>query len=673
MDTDVSGMQTPTDIPASSEGDRRPRSAWISVPVWAGVAVVLIAAALYGIDGTEHRLLVREAERTALHYADFISRTVPDLDRVFDEGELTEEAHSALLRSRQLGEVFRFKLFDRDGRELLVSDNLDASTPLSDHGAARLGTHHGNSHVGRVVPGGENHIELEDGRGIPDRPDVYSEAYVPLQGPDGLVGVLEVYVDQSELQLSAALASGEVALIVLALILLGGAGIGWQLRQRLSDRRRGELKIRYLAEHDTLSGAFNRASFETALAATERAATAAGSRFAIHCIDLDRFKEVNDTLGHAAGDQVLREVAARLDALCRPGDVLARLGGDEFAILQLTLDGPQDVETRGQAIVDALSRPLEIDAHRVPCDVSVGAACFGVDATDVDELLHKADLAMYRSKRSGRGRFSFYDETLDRELEDRRLLALDLRTALADNTLSLHYQPLFEASNPSSPTGFEALMRWEHAERGNVPPMIFIPLAEETGIIESLGSWAIEQACRDAATWTSGARVAVNLSPAQFKDGAVDVVTVVEQSLERTGLPPERLELEITESLLISDPEQVLKSLDRLSALGVKIAMDDFGTGYSSLSYLWRFPFDKVKIDRAFVQGLEHEDRVLPIISSIVSLAHSLGMRVNAEGVETESQHEALRRLGCDELQGFLLGRPAPMFRDEAETGQRAA
>ena len=666
-------MLTSTDMATSLDGSRRSRFAWISVPVWAGAAALLVMTALHGIDRTERKFLVQEAETTALHYADFISRTVPDLERVFAEGELTRDAHLALLRSRQLREVFRFKLFGRDGRQLLVSEDLDKPSPLSDSGAAKLGEHHGDSPVERVVLGGENYVELKDGREKPDRPDVYSEAYVPLQGPDGLLGVVEVYVDQSERQSRVASAFGEIAIIVMALLLAGALGVAWQLWQRLSERRRGEARVRYLAERDPLSGAFNRASLEKALAATERAATATGSRFAVHCIDLDRFKEVNDALGHAAGDQVLRDVTARLDALCRPGDVLARFGGDEFAILQVTLDGPRDVETRGQAIVDAISRPFEIGTHRLSCGVSVGAACFGIDATDVDELLHKADLAMYRSKRAGRGSFSFYDEALDREFEDRRLLALDLRTALADNTLSLHYQPLFEASNSASPTGFEALMRWEHAEKGNVSPVVFIPLAEETGIIESLGSWAIEQACRDAAAWTGGERVAVNLSPAQFEDSAADVVTVVEQALERTGLPPGRLELEITESLLIGDPEHVLQSLQRLSALGVKIAMDDFGTGYSSLSYLWRFPFDKVKIDRAFVQGLEDEVRVSLIISSIVSLAHSLGMRVNAEGVETESQREALRRLGCDELQGFLLGRPAPMLRKEPDEGHKAA
>lgn len=461
-------------------------------------------------------------------------------------------------------------------------------------------------------------------------------------------------------------------MIIVSLLFAGGLGVAWQTWQRQSDRRRGEMKIRYLAEHDILSGALNRASFEKLLKATAKAASASGDSFAIHCIDLDRFKEVNDTLGHSAGDQVLREVAGRLNALHRAGDVLARLGGDEFAVLQVTLASPRDVEAFGRRVVDALAHPLEIDGSRICCGASVGAACFGTDATEIDDLLHKADLAMYRSKSSGRGRFSFYDESLDREFEERRLLAIDLRTALADKVLSLHYQPLFDAVDRNTPIGFEALMRWQHPTRGDVPPSIFIPLAEESGLIETLGTWAIQQACRDAAAWGDETHVAVNLSPAQFRANAADVVLIVSEALELNGLDPWRLELEITESLLISDPEQVLDSLNRLSDLGVRIAMDDFGTGYSSLSYLWRFPFDKVKIDRSFVKELEDEGKVSVIIESIVSLAHSLGMRVNAEGVETESQRDALRELGCDELQGFLLGRPAPIQASDT-VKQRAA
>lgn len=636
------------------------RSLWRSVPLWAVVGISLLLIAAYSIDRTEKRYLVEDAEQTALRYVEFIARTVPDLERLFSQHELSVDAHLGLLHARQLGDVFRFQLFDVSGKKILVSDQLKELMPLSADNTVELGRHPAG-YVDDIVVNGENAISLEDGRDKPGQPDLYSEAYVPLKGSDGnLLGIIEVYVDQSNRQQRISSAFTQVAAIVFGLLLLGGVGLAWQTLQRLKDRRRGDQKIRYLAKYDVLSGALNRTSFEDVLNAAAKAAAVSGEKFAVHCVDLDLFKEVNDTLGHAAGDHVLREVANRLRALKREGDVIARLGGDEFAFLQMQLDSPQDVEACGHRIVNALASPIEFDTHRIPCGASVGAACFGSDAIEISDLLHKADLAMYRSKTSGRGQFNFYDVALDRDIEERRLLTIDLRTALADKTMSLHYQPLFDASENTTAIGFEALMRWNHPIRGQVPPCVFIPLAEQSGQIEALGTWAIEQACRDAATWNNQTHVAVNLSAAQFKGDAQDVVAVVIEALDSTGLAANRLELEITESLLISDPERVQASLRRLSSLGVRIAMDDFGTGYSSLSYLWRFPFDKVKIDRTFVKELEEEGKVSVVIASIVSLAHSLGIRVNAEGVETESQRDALRLLGCDELQGFLLGSPKP-------------
>jgi EAL domain-containing protein (putative c-di-GMP-specific phosphodiesterase class I) len=287
----------------------------------------------------------------------------------------------------------------------------------------------------------------------------------------------------------------------------------------------------------------------------------------------------------------------------------------------------------------------------------VGAAIFGTDSERVDDLLHKADLALYRAKAEGRGGFSFYEARLDRHLHERRELAHDLRHAIEADALTLHYQPLYAADGMTL-NGYEALARWMHPTRGNVPPSDFIPVAEETGLIETLGRWVLRRACAEAATWPAPLTVSVNLSAAQFRNDAL-VRTVID-ALGEARLPPERLEVEITESLLMADTERVVRALHALSAIGVSIAMDDFGTGYSSLAYLWRFPFDKVKIDRAFTKGLAEDPKVNLIVRSIVSLAHSLQIRVNAEGVETEGQMRALQKHGCDELQGYLLGRPLP-------------
>lgn len=654
--------------------DEASRSFWASAALCIAIGGSLLAIALYGIDRTEKRFLADDAEQTALNYAKAISQKVPDLENLFSQRQLSQDAKVELLKTGLTGDVFRFKLFAPSGHLLIISDDLDAVADVTAENTLQLDVNHtsNNAQVSDIVLGGDNYIELKDGRDIQNRPDVYTEAYVPLMGANGLLGVVEVYVDQSARQRRISAAFADVAMIVFVLLFIAGLGLFLQAWLRIADRRRGESEIKYLAEHDVLSGVLNRASFEKVLTTTAEAARLSDQKFAIHYVDIDRFKEVNDTLGHSLGDRVLCEVADRLTNLVHQDNTVARLGGDEFAVLQVDINGPRDVEEFGKYMVEALSSPLDIEGHMVPCGGSVGAACFGIDALDISELLHKADLAMYRSKQSGRGRFSFYDEALDRELEERRLLTVDLRTALADGALSLHYQPLFDASLGGKAVGYEALMRWQHPVHGNVPPSVFIPLAEDCGQIEALGTWAIGQACSDAAQWGNGLRVAVNLSPAQFTEGAQDVVSVVTRALEQTGLPANRLELEITESLLIGDPELVLESLNRLSNLGVKIAMDDFGTGYSSLAYLWRFPFDKVKIDKSFVDEMSDGGKVSMIIASIVSLAHLLGMRVNAEGVETEWQREALRKLGCDELQGFLLGRPAPLQLDN-ETHQRAA
>jgi diguanylate cyclase (GGDEF)-like protein len=522
-----------------------------------------------------------------------------------------------------------------------------------------LGDEHGarSAQVSKVVLSGGSFIELKDGTGKPDRPPAFSEAYVPLLRDGQVMGVVEVYADQTPLRRQAMVALGTVTLtITLVFGALAGVSTAHWVR-RLRAQRRAEERVRYLAQHDVLSGALNRASLREELERAAWCAEEGAPGFAVLCVDLDRFKEVNDGLGHAAGDEVIRQVSHRLRSLLRHGDQVARLGGDEFAILQGGVAGPDDVRTLAQRVVDTLAAPYDFQGHPVVCGGSVGAAIYGVDSRRVDDLLHKADLALYRAKAEGRGGFSFYEAHLDRDLQARRELAQDLRQAIESDQLTLHYQPLY-ASDGVTLNGYEALARWTHPTRGMVPPAQFIPVAEETGLIEALGRWVLRSACAEAATWPAPLTVAVNLSAAQFRDDAV--VRAVTDALGEARLAPERLELEITESLLISDTDRVVRALHALSGLGVRIAMDDFGTGYSSLAYLWRFPFDKVKIDRAFTKGLAEDPKVNLIVRSIVSLAHALQIRVNAEGVESEGQMRALQKHGCDELQGFLLGKPKP-------------
>ena len=640
-----------TNVPGASGGDRwRWAAAWVAA---SALAATFLLASGYAIFDAHLRAA---AERSAVDHARLIGAAVPRLAPLLERDEQAAAALRQLRRLRDAGSVFRFRLFGPDGELRVVSDRLEwADLTEHDPGTAAGDDVRERRRVRDVLATGEAFVALADGRHRDDRPERYSEAWVPLVVDDRTVGVVEAYVDQSALALGNRNAFAATTLsAALVTSLLGLLGV-FQLSRRRVERRRIEHRMSYLATHDALSGALNRTSFGEALAAAAAAHGGGRETFAVLCIDLDRFKDVNDSRGHAAGDEVLRQASARLRDLLRRGDRLARLGGDEFAILQRGVGDADGVRALGERAVAALAEPYAVDGEDVGCGGSVGAAIFGIDADDLAELMHKADLALYRAKGEGRGGFGFYDAELDGRLRERRELAADLRVAVDARALTLHYQDLF-GDDGTRVVGREALLRWTHPERGPIPPDTFVALAEESHLIERLGAWVLREACREASGWPDGQSVAVNLSPAQFRQG--DLVDTVRSALADAGLAADRLELEITESLLMTDTDRIVATLGELSALGVRIAMDDFGTGYSSLSYLWRFPFDKVKIDRSFTQALADDGKVDLIVGSIVSLAHSLQIRVNAEGIETEDQLATLRRHGCDEFQGFLLGRP---------------
>lgn len=627
--------------------------------IWVATAVLAAAGIALAMQSTARRQLHADAEHLAIQYAHSVTSATPGLQALL-EGRPSPESLAQLRAMRRVGDVFRFKLFRRDGVQMLVSDDLDKPDAEVVRAAGQVGNDPGQPRseaVGRIVLGGDNFIELKDGSGKADRPPLYSEAYVPIVERGRVLGVVEVYVDQT-----ARRAHVQTTLLynglVIALVLGAVAGVGlWHLRWRQRAQRAAEERVRYLASHDVLSGALNRSSFGDALQQAVLRREHGGGDFAVLCLDLDHFKDVNDSLGHAAGDEVLRQATERLRDVVRSGDIVARLGGDEFAVLQHGVDGPEAVRRSAQRILDMLSRPYEIEGHPVvACGASVGAALYGVDAHNLEELLHKADLALYRAKTGGRGGFSFYDAELDRELQVKRERVRELREAIHAERLHLHYQAQYGADGQTL-TGYEALLRWTHPVHGNIPPGEFVPLAEDNGLIEVLGAWVLRRACAEAARWPAPLTVSINLSPAQFRGD--HLLGHVAQALADSGLEPTRLELEITESLLMHNTDHVLHSLRALAGMGVRIAMDDFGTGYSSLSYLWRFPFDKVKIDKAFTQALADDPKVNLIVRSIISLAHALAIRVNAEGVETAGQLRLLQKHGCDEFQGFLLGRPA--------------
>ena len=438
----------------------------------------------------------------------------------------------------------------------------------------------------------------------------------------------------------------------------------------LSERRAAEQAIQHLAHHDALTGLPNRLLFRDRLGQAIAIAQRSGNGLALLSLDLDGFKAVNDMLGHQAGDRLLVQAAARLAAAVREMDTPARVGGDEFAVVQPLAAQPDAAATLAERLVAELGRPYEIDGQTVSVGASIGIALHPRDGLTPEELGQSADLALYRAKQDGRGVCRFFEPDMDRKLRERRALELDLRDAVARDEMALHYQPLLDAETMEI-VGYEALLRWTHPARGAVSPTEFIPVAEECGLIGAIGRWVLDHACAEAASWPAALRIAVNLSPVQFRQA--DLAGMVAAILHRHGLDPSRLELEITEGVLIDDGDRALAILRRLKTLGVRIALDDFGTGYSSLSYLRRFPFDKIKIDKSFVQGLGEDEDAEAIVRSIIAMGRSLRLEVTAEGVETEDQLSRLQAERCSQVQGFLLGRPRALLRLAPEAARAPA
>jgi diguanylate cyclase (GGDEF)-like protein/PAS domain S-box-containing protein len=429
----------------------------------------------------------------------------------------------------------------------------------------------------------------------------------------------------------------------------------------VTERRRADEQIAHMAHYDALTDLPNRTLFRTQIE-RELAKTSQGEQFALLYVDIDEFKGINDSLGHHVGDELLKTVATRIRGCLKETDLIARLGGDEFAVIQTAVGSTDDVVEFVTRIHEAIRQPYQCLGHQLSSDASIGIALAPQHGTELDQLIKNADLAMYAAKAEGRRTHRFFEPAMHASAKARLTMELDIRQAMIDGGFELHYQPVINLQR-NEVSGCEALLRWRHPERGMVSPAEFIPVAEDAGLINELGDWVLKTACAEAARWPDHIRLAVNVSPVQFK--CATLALKITGALAASGLAPRRLELEITEAVLIRDDEAALAILHQLRAIGVRIALDDFGTGYSSLSYLKRFPFDKIKIDRSFVTDIAEAGGSSTIVQAVVNIAAERNMTTTAEGVETEQQKQMLRALGCTEMQGYLFSaaKPGPEVR----------
>jgi diguanylate cyclase (GGDEF)-like protein len=435
------------------------------------------------------------------------------------------------------------------------------------------------------------------------------------------------------------------------------AGGGWlSTHEDITERHRSDERIAHMARHDALTDLPNRVLLRERLE-HELKRVKRGECLAVLCLDLDQFKSVNDALGHPIGDELLKLVADRLRGCTREPDTVARLGGDEFAIIMTQMEHATDAAALSKRIRESIIRPYQIEGHQIVTDISIGISVSPFDAVEPDLLLKNADMALYGAKADGRGTYRFFEQEMNTRMRARRELEMDLRRALVGKEFELHYQPLVSLES-NDVNAFEALLRWNHPRRGLISPADFIPVAEETGLIIPLGEWVLKSACYEAAEWPDHIKVAVNLSPTQLNNR--NLLSVVIGALAETGMPAHKLQLEITETVLLQNTFATLQTLHELRKLGVQIALDDFGTGYSSLSYLRSFPFDKIKIDRSFIQDLAKGSEPVAIVQAVANLAKSLNMMSTAEGVETQQQMDVLQAMGCTEMQGYLFSKARP-------------
>ncbi len=619
-----------------------------AVGLFVAVLLILAAGTWFTVKVTTDHLIDTDATTSARDWANFVAANVKDLEQIANGEQPSSSSLAFFEATRKAGQVYRYLIFNREGYSQLVADHdRIALVDLSEF----------NTEAARAGQRGQPQVSIKTGAAA-DQPSHFAEAYVPVMVNGRPVAIVAAFVNETE-QRSNFFYDFMVAAI--SLCLLTGAAFGipavaWYFRTL--EKQQADRRIRFLAHHDPLTGLANRGRLIERLERVLAVLPSVGGQIAIHFIDLDHFKEVNDSFGHDGGDFLLNTIGQRLSVLTRMEDLVARLGGDEFVVVQTAVGKNTEAEAFSQRIASMLQEPMYFKEQEIKTNVTIGVALAPSDGHTSERLLKSADLALYSGKATGRNCIRFFTPEMDEALRARLTLEKLLRDAVANNRFELHYQPMYEI-NGNKLIGFEALVRLPGPDGALIPPTTFIPIAEETRLIDRIGQWVLREACQTATTWPNDLTVAVNLSPAEFESGAI--VDSVAAALKESGLNPHRLELEITETLLLGNSEKTMHDLQKLKAMGISIVMDDFGTGYSSLSYLWKFPFDKIKIDRSFMESFEKSGgNVETVVKSIIALGREMHMRVTVEGVETLDQVDFLNKADADQVQGFYFGRPVP-------------
>ena len=612
------------------------------------ISIVLLAVLGARINkAIFERLLRVDVESTAQVWAGTLLDSTDEVPAIIAGKPSTERTSRLLNEAIEVGDVYRYRLWDLQGRQVAISQRMPGSlTPKSM--VERCGTQ--GAHA---VLSGSTCTVLDTSR-LPANPSHFACSYVPIVQNGTVVGVFEIYVDiaQHFVLYARSLLLSEI-ITAITIILAGGFPV-YLVRSKMKAHRAAAKEAQFLAEHDNLTGIANRKRLGEAASAALAWSRRSQSPVAVLLLDLDHFKDINDNYGHAAGDELLQKFARRLSSSIREEDTVARLGGDEFVVLQVGIAQPIGAKALAERLLTALAEPYDLSGIQIFCGSSIGVAITPGDATEWERLLSCADAALYKAKAAGRNTVCFFQPGMDASLRERRRIELDINRALDTKAFRLAYQPI-SSFHEGTLLGFEALLRWPEGWTVRCPKE-FIPIAEECGLMPSIGAWVLETACATAMAWERPLKIAVNLSPVQFRQG--DIVAIVKNALKVSGLPAERLELEITENLWIENTDAVLEQLGRLKQIGVSITLDDFGMGNSSLKYLWKFPFDRVKIDRSFVSEMESDPKAFAVVNTIMALGTTLHLTIAAEGVETLGQAQLLNDSGCDQAQGFLLGHP---------------